>query len=60
MGKLDSQRLIASDPRRENRRKAAITRVGRSRLGGGRLDGGGAFQGVPDARCMGPRDANWR
>jgi hypothetical protein len=40
------------------------SKAGRSRLLGGlrarRLDDAGAFQGVLDARCMGPRDANWR
>jgi hypothetical protein len=39
-------------------------RAGRSRLQGGlrgrRLDDAGVFQGALDARCMGPRDANWR
>jgi hypothetical protein len=37
---------------------------GRSRLQGSlwgrRLDDAGVFQWVLDARCMGPRDANWR
>ena len=29
-------------------------------LRGRRLDDAGVFQGVLEARCMGPRDANWR
>ena len=37
--------------------------IGLFRLQGGlrllRLDDAVVFQGVLDARCMGPRDANW-
>jgi hypothetical protein len=49
--------------RAQDRRRSRI-RAGRSRLQGElwgrRHDDAGVFQGVLDARCMGPRDANWR
>ena len=49
---------------REQDRRSTRIRAERSRLQGGlwgpRFDDAGVFQGVLEARCMGPRDANWR
>jgi hypothetical protein len=42
-------------PREQYRRRSRI-RAGRSRLRGRRLDDAGVFQGVLDARCVGPRE----
>jgi len=46
----------------QDRRRSRIM-IERFRLQGGLrllwLDDAGVFQGVLDARCMGPRDANW-